>query len=50
MALLPATPLLRRGRGVVEAARQLAVIYEARARYRWDRSPAHPAPPDTVRE
>ncbi|MFF0222632.1 hypothetical protein [Streptomyces sp. NPDC004629] len=63
-ALLLATLLLRRGedgqaipylevaarRGAVEAARQLAVIYEVRARYWRDRSLAHPPPPDTVGE
>ncbi|MER6531282.1 hypothetical protein [Streptomyces sp. NPDC001508] len=63
-ALRLATLLLRRGedgeaipylevaarRGVVEAARQLAVIYEVRARYWRDRSLAHPSPPDTVGE
>lgn len=63
-ALLLATLLLRRGedgraipylemaarRGVAEAARQLAVIYEVRARYWRDRSLVRPAPPDTVGE
>ncbi|MFE9611970.1 hypothetical protein [Streptomyces sp. NPDC006012] len=59
-----ATLLLRRGddgqaipyleaaarRGAVEAARQLAVIYEVRARYWWDRSRSHVPAPDTVEE
>ncbi|MFB7497877.1 hypothetical protein ACFC09_24885 [Streptomyces sp. NPDC056161] len=63
-ALQLATLLLRRGddgqaipylevaarRGVAEAARQLAVIYEVRARYWWDRSRSHLPAPDTVEE